>query len=647
MPMERQNRRVVRFGVFEADLLTRELRKRGARVRLQEQPFRLLQALLERPGQIVTREEIKEKLWPDDTFVDFDKSLNTAAQKLRQALGDSAESPRFMETIPRQGYRFLAPIGSVGEQPTPESGESSALASPNEPRLKKALIAVSALAVILGIALLGPMFVQLTVPEPERLARRFSFVPPPNINYQRVFGGLAISPNGMHIAYTTLGASGGLWVQDLDRDQPRQLAGTEGAYLPFWSPDSQFIAFGASGELRKISVHGGDTGLICPLPGPAFIQGTWSPTAESMLFSAGTSGHASLYEVSSQGGSPEVLLTASELDEAAIVGNAVSRPSFLPREAGRALVFTFGSANASTLYARNLNTGQTESLGLGDRPVYSASTGHLIYQSERGVYNLWARPFSPQTLQFTGPAFPLRQNARQPSLSQDGTLVYLDGIGVIPAETLVWRNRVGELLETVGQPQLGIRELALSPDGQRVAVTSAESGHSEIWIHDLVRSTKTRLTSDQARDGRPTWSPSGREITYRSEHERGWSLVSKAADGTGEPVVLVESEYILLSPYWSRDGRYLVYHQRGAETGSHDLRYVQIELAGSASEPVTFLGSPASERTPKLSPDGRFVAYSSDESGRDEIYVRPFPDGAARWPACANGGRQAPCRSHR
>ncbi len=125
MPMERQSGRVVRFGVFEADLLTRELRKRGARVRLQEQPFRLLQALLERPGQIVTREEIKEKLWPDDTFVDFDKSLNTAAQKLRQALGDSADSPRFLETVPKHGYRFIAPVDRVELAPASKESEGS------------------------------------------------------------------------------------------------------------------------------------------------------------------------------------------------------------------------------------------------------------------------------------------------------------------------------------------------------------------------------------------------------------------------------------------------------------------------------------------------------------------------------------------
>jgi hypothetical protein len=124
------------------------------------------------------------------------------------------------------------------------------------------------------------------------------------------------------------------------------------------------------------------------------------------------------------------------------------------------------------MYAKNLDTGQTSALDPGDRHVYSAATGHLIYQSERNVYDLWARPFSPETLEFTGPAFPLRQNARQPSISDDGTLAFLDSSGSTGAMTLVWRDRSGSVLEKVGQPQQTMYSPALSPDGQRVAVYS-------------------------------------------------------------------------------------------------------------------------------------------------------------------------------
>ncbi len=502
---------------------------------------------------------------------------------------------------------------------------------------KRKLHAVYGLAALVTIALLGVSFVHFTQAPPETPLRRFSFVPPPGFNASSLQAGLAISPNGRHIAFTTTGANSALWVQDLDQDEPRALAGTEGAILPFWSPDSEFIAYVAGGELRKISVQGGASGLVCPLPAQNFYHGTWSPDGESIVFNANVGAiRSALYEVSSQGGTPETLVTLAEFGDVEISAISVSRPSFLPQEAGRALVFVVGDTGAGVMYARNLDTGQTVELGLGDRPIYSAATGHLIYQSERNVYDLWARPFSPETLQFTGPAFPLRENARQPSLSEDGTLAYLDDSGSSGAQTLVWRDREGELLETIGQPQPNMVNPTLSPDGQRVVVSSSEIGNPDIWVHDLVRSTKTRLTFDAASERQPTWSPSGDEVAYWLQGV-GSSLRKTAADGTGEPVVLVESENFLPSPSWSHDGGYLVYQELNPDTRM-DIRYLKLETDGTPSEPITFLATAATEVRPKLSPNGRFVAYASNESQRFEIYVRPFPEGAGRRQASVNGG---------
>ncbi len=486
-------------------------------------------------------------------------------------------------------------------------------------------------AVVATLAFLIVTAVHFTQAPPDQPTRRFSFVPPADINNDDETASLALSPNGRHIAYTTSGSSSGLWVQDLDQDEPRQLAGTEGAYLPFWSPDSEFIAYAAGKELRKISVRGGASGLICPLPSPTFREGTWSPNGESIVFSSYVSSGGILYKTSSQGGSSEEFITASEVDQTA---TSVARPRFVPGAADQVLLFTVLMDSAVEMYVRNLDTGRTAALGLGDRPVYSTATGHLIYQSQRNIYDLWARPFSPETLQFTGSAFPLRQNARQPSISDDGTLAYLDGTAR-GAQTLVWISRTGELLEAIGQSQ-EMAQPALSPDGQRVAVRSGESGNNDIWIHDLIRSTKTRLTFDDVTEANPAWSPSGREIVYRHAGSPN-RIMRRAADGTGEAVALVESEGGLFFPDWSRDGRYLVYIEVNPET-RYDIRYVELGTDGDIGEPVTFLGSPADELFPKLSPDGRFLAYESDESGRSEIYVRPFPDGDGKWQASANGG---------
>lgn len=251
----------------------------------------------------------------------------------------------------------------------------------------------------------------------------------------------------------------------------------------------------------------------------------------SIVFaSTGGSSPVSLFEVSAEGGTPVEIITPADVGEAQI---AASRPRFVPLDSSRILLFTVGDTTSSTMCVKNLVTGQTEILGFGDRPVYSASTGHLIYQSARNAYDLWARPFSLQTLQFTGAGFPLRQDARQPSLSEDDTLVYLDGSGGSFVLSFVWWDRSGKMVETVGLEQQQIQDPAFSPDGQRIAVSSIASGSSDIWIHDLTRSINTRLTFDAGMERGPTWSPSGREIAYWLTTGKGSRLMRKAADGTG------------------------------------------------------------------------------------------------------------------
>ncbi len=413
------------------------------------------------------------------------------------------------------------------------------------------------------------------------------------------------------------------------------MAGTEGALGGFWSPDSSWIGFGTATELKRVSIDGGSPITLCELPGTglyALLGGTWSPDDERIVFSS----DRRLYEVAARGGQPELLFDPSDSPRPISV-----YPHFLPAGSGpAALVYVAATSRVDNWVAvLNLETGESQELGPGSRTVYSQD-GYLIHgPTDNSEPGLWAWPFSLETLEPTADSFPISTAGLAATLSSDGTLAYRDQIGSGSPRTLVWRNRTGELLETVGQPQ-GMAHPALSPDSQRVAVRSRESGNLDIWVHDLTRSTKTRLTFEDVNETQPAWSPSGREIAYRHiETGPGDTLMRKSADGTGEAVVLVESESDLDWPDWSHDGRYLVYTEDNSET-QWDIRYVELGADGGASEPVTFLSTPANESRPQLSPDGRFLAYVSNESGRPEIYVQPFPDGAGKWPVSVNGGDQ-------
>ena len=712
------------FGVFEADLVTGELRKNGARVKLQGQPFQVLSLLLKSQGKLVSRDELRQKLWSESTFVDFDQSLNVAVRKLREALGDSAENPRFVETLPKRGYRFIALVQGPAPAQVPAAEPPETTADPGHPLVKyqvlediesggdsvvyraedtqlkravtinvvpesaareaaqrqrtkdRALVAalalfVAALAVILAMLVPGPAPVG---PQP---LRRFALTPPdafvaqPPSPFMRP---AAVSPNGRHVAFGSghvlAGESGlpdplatlhgrnrtgndlwPLWIQDLDQQQPREIEGTEGASWPFWSPDSDFIGFAEGYELKKVSVQGGLPVRLCELPGGGgFVGGAWSPDGEVIVFSNGPP--FVLYQVPARGGDPELLISgeASESSSEGPTGG-LAFPYFLPREdARRVLVFSFDIKGKPTMMLENLKSGRREILGPGHQTIYSA--GHIVYQLSPTDQDLWALPFSLDTLTATGEPFPLVQAARSPTAAADGTLVYFDGTGRV-VEQLTWFDRQGTRIGEVGQGQVFPRDLSLSPDGRRVAVSAEENGNQDIWVHDMELGVKTRVTTDSSVEVQAIWSPDGEEIAF--VHFGSTGIFRRRADGSGEERKLIETGASRggISD-WSVDGKYILYSisergiratssversaSRAIATESFDLWYGERNQDGDY-EPHLFLQTPFSERTPKLSPDGRFIVYASDESGRDEIYVQPFPEGGRRSTVSSNGGQ--------
>jgi Tol biopolymer transport system component/DNA-binding winged helix-turn-helix (wHTH) protein len=620
----------IRFGPYEADLTAGELRKNGRVVRLQEQPFQILATLLDHAGEIVTREELRLRLWPGDNYGDFDQGLNTGVNKLREALGDSAASPQFVETLPKRGYRFTHPIEEDSGPPPPEHARPERRLW-RQPAFLIPIAAAAALAVV--AVFFAVLWVRRPVQDPRLPVRRFT-IRRPDPTTLMTTRRVAISPNGRHVAITAHEGEGRLWIQDLDQEQPRIVEGSEGAGTPFWSPDSTTIGFAVTGgKLKKVSVRGDgppvpvgdfDCALIC--------GGAWSPDGGSIVFSCASP--VGLYMVPAVGGKAWLLISPELLENGLLKSSGapedevafIYHPHFLPAEGGaRIVLFVY----KGELVAIDLKTGRLKIIGPGYEPGYSSS-GHLLYRSGD---DLWARPFSLQHLRFSGESFRIARAAADGSVAHDDTLVYRDAV----SEQLVWLDRRGTRMETVGPPANGVYYPALSPDGLRVAVETLENASMDVWVSDL-RGKRIRLTSHPGTEILPVWSPGGNEVAFGSYRAGNIDIFVRHADGGPQETPLAASPHDERVSDWSRDGRHILYSVRHPKSG-YDLWYLE-RSADSKWQPHPLLETPFNEKAPKLSPDGRYLAYLSDESGRHEVYVRQFPAGNRKWPVSSGGASQ-------
>ena len=643
MAQERKPNSRVAFGPFEADLHTGELRKRGVKLRLAEQPFQILATLLDRPGELVTREQLKEQLWSEDTFVAFDDGLNAAVNKLRQTLGDSARDPKYIETLQGRGYRFIGEIdqtdvdGVIESEPPSMKAAAADAVGPEELVLRRKLRLYQALLGLTGLVALSLAFVHFReTPASEPPVRKFTFSPPVAIG---LYARTAISPNGRHIAFVSSAAAADerLWIHDLDQHQSRAIEGTKEAIGPFWSPGSDFIGFAAGGVLKKQSVQGGPAIPLCQLPCMRYFGGSWSPDGELIVFGC----NDVIYGVPARGGTAKPLIlpeaSGSELRRSWFA----SEPGFFVTSQSGTRVLVYVSrmgAGEHMLVARELETGREEVLGPGVGPSYSPS-GHIVYQAAALEDGLWALPFSLDTLRATGEAFPIAPNGRNATVASEGTLAYLDTSGATRDE-LVWLDRRGEQTGKIGQLQgRVVPGLTLSPNGQLVAGSATEASGHGLWTWHIGRSVKTRFPLDAARDVIPIWSPTGQELAFCSFRSGNFDVLLRQADGTGEAIALLATPRDEFVTDWSRDGKYLFYVVEGPKTGE-DIWYLESKEDGSGWEPNPFLQMPSNQTVAKLSPNGRYLAYLSDESGRFEVYVQPFPEGGRKITVSSNGGVQ-------
>ena len=434
---------------------------------------------------------------------------------------------------------------------------------------------------------------------------------------------VSVSHDGRHIGYVE--ARGGqLMARDLDQEQARQVPGATNVYQAFWSPDGRFIGYADGSNLMRIPAQGGAPATICKLAGE-FRGATWSDDGETIVY-CDTTG---MYMVPAAGGAATRIVEHPHIEQ----------PSFLELHGGRhAFLFQAverlqpGHQIEYQVVGEQTRHPITTSSSSNPYPVYSP-TGHILYGDGAGdATAIWALPFSLATLKPTGAAFPIAQHGSSPKLARTGTLVYSD----VPSGqlNLVWCDRSGKKLGTIGPPRL-YSQPSLSPDGRRLAVHVGETGF-DIWSCDVDREVMSRVTFD-ANPRYVSWSPAGDEIAYSSFVTGSFRIMSKAWNGTGEAKTLRSTEVMKGPQDWSPDYRYLIYETISHETKG-DLFYSERHKDGSLGEPVTFLQSPFDEGSPKFSPDGQFVAYVSDESGRDEIYVRTFPGGDGKWRVSTNGG---------
>jgi Tol biopolymer transport system component/DNA-binding winged helix-turn-helix (wHTH) protein len=582
----------VRFGAFELDLRTGELRKHGIRLKLQDQPFQVLQALVERPGELVTREEIQRRIWADGTFVDFDQSLNRAVNKVREVLGDSAANPRYIETMARRGYRFIAPVEGA---PKPVAPTAPQAATAGRPWGKIAWVAAG----VLAVACAGLWLTRDRAP-----------LPPPRLVPLTTYPGVevhpAFSPDGKHVAFAWDGEGRDnfdVYVKMLGNVTPLRLT-SDPAFdgFPAWSPDGQQIAFVSGRE-------GGGIYLVAPDGGPqrkladvaTNSRPAWTADGKYLLV-------AKLHrERQPETGDGALFLLP-------VTSEGVPR-QILPPPRG-------------TWYKD---------------PAIAPDGRSLAFASCTGV-----TPGESCSLQVAGLQAGLVSAGRPRQIAKDlgaifGVAWVPDGSSLIYAVSLneprsyLWRAHVrnGEEPERLELAGGGAYYPAIDFKAGRLAF-SRTLANANIWRLERGGKAAPFLTSSSAQDSNPQYSPDGRRIAFMSSRQVANLAIWVAnADGTGPAQITNIGSPLSGTPRWSPDGRSLAFDalQKG---GGWDVWVVE----ASGSSPRQLTHGPADNTIPSWSRDGSSIYFASKRSGRFEIWRIPAGGGTARQ-VTHNGGYTA------
>jgi serine/threonine protein kinase/Tol biopolymer transport system component len=479
-------------------------------------------------------------------------------------------------------------------------------------------------------------------PVPERRVIHSSILPPENLSFAdsaNSWGPVAVSPDGSHIVVGVVGQAGRstLYVRPLDARGGQVLAGTEGATFPFWSPDGRTIGFFADGQLKTIAASGGPAQVICPAPEGR--GGTWNRDGVIVFAPSPLGG---LFRVPATGGAP---VAVTKLDTAR--HEDTNRwPGFLPD--GRHFLYL---ARTTDIGSSKIRVGSIDSaepvsiVGAAGNPLY-VPPGYLLYPQGN---LLVVQPFDADRFRVSGETVPIADqvsfngnvNYSSFSVSANGVLAYTRAVGEGVSE-LTWTDRNGKILGKVGEPG-GYFGPSLSPDGRKLAVEvfdSRTSANSDIWVYDLTQGSRTRLTFSQSneRNRLPVWSPDGSKILFSSDRGGHSQIYEKSVSGVDKEHVVSPSEGHRYATTWSPDSQFVAGFQENPQHGGLEF----LVLSRSAGDKtIPFLpGVPSLSRFtfPRISPNGKWIAYISWESGRGEVYVSSFPSGNGKWQISTNGG---------
>ena len=544
----------------------------------------------------------------------------------------AAAVAKALEKLPADRFdsakAFADALGDRGFTTASTAANASAMTARSWLRQPRTL-GLAAVALVASVAAVWGW--QRGAPPPSPLRYRIELTGR-EIPIRLVGADLAISPDGRTIVFSdTVGGSRQLWIKAPDQTDPEVLRGGSGGQGPTFSPDGEWIAFVADGRLRKVPRVGGAAVTIAD-------SASWGNLSSVEWLDNGTVAfldvNSDVRLVDQDGGSVRVWEVAAPWGGVTLAG--------LPGGRGVLVGRCTGSCSTLNLAALDFSSGEWTQVVDGAFRAWSLADGQVVFTLPDG--SVLAAPFDADAYRFQSPPVMVLDGVRisgvraDLALSRNGTLLFIPGsaVGRLTKEAL-WVDRTG----AASPVDSGWRfvnsnvRIALSPDGTRLALSIVTEGNEDVWIKELPRGALSRLTFDDSLDIRPRWTPDGRSVTFLSYRDTSANIYQRRADGTGTDSLLLDLDQVITEAFWSPDGRWLVL-RTGRRDGERDIWALR---AGEDARPRPLLVERWDEEAPALSPDGRWLAYVSNETGRREVFVRPFPDvESGKWQVSSGGG---------